>query len=266
MLKQTFLSEMKYRNFIDLANGWALFRKKWVLRNFDTDERIVCKTPEKAFACDIGGLTVGDFVERANIDIFTLRFDGGRGSGSGKRKKPGAGGNLPPPDGWSDLPARMNVQLRANARNVDDMLDVFRKNHVLDKKESLILVDEDGFVMQYRHGNESSVSFSERQISGSYVAIHNHPSNSGLSSTDLKNFAASKKQVAVVASGRTQDYIIRKTNGFKSEQFTSQMLKTYNSGLSKVKTLKEHDQLMDEWLLANQRKYKYKYEIRSRKQ
>lgn len=256
MLKQTFLAEMKGRGGVELTNGFILFRKGWHLWNENTDEVINCKTPEVAFACDIGGMTVGDFVEQASMDIFTLYFDGGRGSGSGKDQKFKFGHASTSGNGEStpDFPARINVQVDLRKKSPEEVLNIFRKNHVLDKNESAVTVDPYGYVTQYVHGGATSVGIRARK---NEIVYHNHPSGGAFSDSDLHSFALGEGY-GCVASGKNGDYIIKKSNGFNAQGFSRAVKNAVLTG-------KNYDDAADKWLKKNQRKYGYKYEFKKAK-
>lgn len=120
-----------------------------------------------------------------------------------------------------DLPARMNRMFNGNNMSFEHTLDVFRDAHAFDsKQEHGILMDENGFVNFYVHGDADSVFLTMRseeirgeKITSNKIAVHNHPNNSFYSKADLTNFAMSPVKSTVVV-GKTQDYILTKTSNF----------------------------------------------------
>lgn len=140
--------------------------------------------------------------------------------------------------GQDDLPARMNKLFNGKNMSFEHTLEVFKDIHATDtKQEHGILMDSNGFVNLYTHGESDSVYLTMRSdrvthngkatkelITNNKIAVHNHPNNSFYSKADLQNFAVSPVKATVVV-GQTQDYVLTKTSNFT---------KTYNRSGSKT--------------------------------
>lgn len=190
-----------------------------------------------------------------------IQFFGGRGQtyesfiGSG-----GGGGGSVMNSEDIDLPARMNKLFNGNKMSFEHTLDVFRDAHAFDKKqEHGILMDENGFVNFYVHGEAHSVFLTMRneevrneKITKDKIAVHNHPSNSFYSKADLRNFSVSPVSATVVV-GRTQDYILKKNKNFEksSQKFYNYINRHSYNEIQKFLSKAE-----------NQKKYGFSYSVR----
>lgn len=188
---------------------------------------------------------------------------GGRGSGSrrtGRRTgggiREGTGAPMHP-----DFPARINAITGGRYKSPEETLKAFREKHVFDNKESLVIVDDNGFVYQYNHGGKGSVGFVPSAVKGldkkNMTTYHNHPNGSHFSRRDLYNIHEVGLK-GVVASTTHGDYIFTAGNGFKGAAF-NKALRQYARKLNQAKDLNEYNKLMDKFLKDNQKKFKYKY-------
>lgn len=112
-------------------------------------------------------------------------------------------------------------------------------------------VDSQGFVHQFNEGASHSVNFGYTRYSKGNTILHNHPSGSNLSPTDLRTFA-NTKQKAISAVGNKNTYTITKGTHFNSTKFLT--------GLNKAKAKSsDYTKEADKWLKDNQKKYGYTY-------
>ena len=172
--------------------------------------------------------------------------DSSKGGGGGTFKfnhASGGGGKTTP-----DLPARMNTKVDIKNKSPEAVLKAFRDAHVNDGKESALTVDENGFVTKYVHGGNNSVAISGKK---GEMVYHNHPNGGAFSDADLISTSLSPAK-GIVASGKNGDYIFKKSNGFKADQFVKAVKSAKMKG-------KDYDDAVNKWLMANQKKYGYQY-------
>lgn len=249
MIDSVFLHEFKQGAGVRLDKDNILFRKPLELYNLSNDITISFNSIDDVMCYILNGKTIKEIIADATIDIFNLQLDGGRGASGGKPFKMGHAGSGAGADATvADLPARMNTRVKFNDKSPERALEEFRKLHALDKKESAVTVDENGYITQYVHGDETSVAITGKK---GEMVYHNHPSSSAFSDMDLISTSLSKEK-GVVASGKNGDYIFQKTGHFKANNFVKAIKNTTMYG-------KDYNDAVDKWLSKNQKKYGYKY-------
>ena len=188
-------------------------------------------------------------------DDFYHDWNGGRGASSsgemgGGFSNAGGGGG-----GGGESERLFNAELNLNNRggtNVDHVIEKFEAKYGSADHEYGAMITEDGYVVQHLSGGKHSVSFYDTEKNGTF--IHNHPSGSNFSDTDLHSFANSqlKSVVATSSSATTKGrYQITKTNHFKSKEF--------DKAISKAKWPKDMDYNTGAswWLKKNAKTYGY---------
>ena len=175
---------------------------------------------------------------------FHFGWNGGRGASSSGEM----GGGFGHAGGGGGGDANSNEKLynaelnMGNARgtSVERVIDKFKEKYSNADHEYGAVVTEDGYVVQHMSGGKHSVSFFDTEKNG--TMIHNHPSGSNFSDTDLHSFANSQlKSVVATSSNKTTKgtYQITKTNKFKAKEFDKAISKAkwpahmdYNTGAS----------------------------------
>lgn len=248
MLDSVFRHEFKQSGGVHLTENHILFRKPLELYDVKNDISVFFKTLDEAYQFKIGDKTIKDIITEATIDIFKVRCDGGSGAGSPSQsfKFGHAGGGSGAGVGEGDLPARMNTRIKT--KTVDEAIKQFRNTHQNDDRESLIQVDVDGFVQQYNHGSAHSVAFTPKNNG---LVIHNHPSNSHFSDTDLLNLSTTNTR-GVVATTKSGYYMVTKGTHFKTNEFGKAVKKANMRGT-------DYNDAVDKWLKKNQKRYGYVY-------
>lgn len=264
---------IKFKHDFAQVNGMyvtkdvIMFRRPIELYNLETGETIATfRSVDDALKFEVGGRTIAEIVD--NMDELAAPNDeGGRGSSSSSPYKGRwEDKNRPERDySTSDLPARMNTRAGVR-RTYDDMLRAFIDAHGNDRKEHGIVVDAEGFVTKYRHGNRGSIS----GLTGknTEIAIHNHPRDGWpqFSKADMVNTALSSRRGIVAVSttkGRNKGiyaetakyagtYTFIKGGHFKATEFVKAVNKAYLTG-------KDYNDAVDKWLRKNQKKYGYTY-------
>ena len=90
-----------------------------------------------------------------------------------------------------------------------------------------------------------------------YTIVHNHPSGSHFSTTDLKSWISvpSQKRVVAVAKGSKIAYTVTKTSKFNAKGF--------GKALGKIKlntrSMADYNKSMESFLKQNAKKYGYNY-------
>lgn len=262
MKTEQFKRDFKRLNGVYITDKVLLFRKPLELYNLASDKAIaVFDTLDAALAYELDGKTLESIIAEWDKITFPTEW-GGRGGSSGM----GFNGAWPSSGGGGadstteDLPARMNVKLRA-IRNYDDMVKAFADTHRDDDREHGIVVDAYGFTTKYLHGNKGSIS--GLTGNGSEIAIHNHPSDGWptFSKEDVLNTALGTRKGIVAVSGtkgRGDDakyagtYSFIKNQHFDAQGFVKAVNKAKLSG-------KDYNDAVNKWLKANQKKYGYTY-------
>lgn len=158
---------------------------------------------------------------------------------------------------FSDFPSRVNKMYEGNKRSFENTLSEFRKSFDTDTMEHAFVIDDMGFVTTFRHGNKGSVSVSIDAVK-SKTMIHNHPSKSHFSKTDLDSFSNTKMK-GLVASSPNGAYHIQKTQNFDSKGFQN-ALSNYKT-TKPIKTMEDYNHEVDKFLKKNAKKYGYKYQF-----
>ena len=119
-----------------------------------------------------------------------------------------------------------------------------------------------GYVYQYRKGMAHSVTHyvpdtKKLGIKGGYTIVHNHPSGSHFSTTDLKSWkdVPSQKRVVAVARGSKTAYTVTKTPKFNAKGFGKALGKIKLN----TKSMTEYNKSMESFLKSNAKKYGYTY-------
>ncbi len=242
---------LKANNAIKLNEEYIVFND-FELYSFKTGKSKRYKTLEAL-------VEANDFVKEIveNTDEFVLEEGGGRGAGSstnGNGKKMSFGHADQRGSGKSEklLNAELNLNV-AQGNSYADVLKRFKAKYGNADREYGIAIDDNGYVYNHMKGGKHSVSV---QADKGQTVIHNHPSGSNFSDTDLLNTAMTQRKGIVAVSsakGVTSVYKFEKNNNFKAKEFIKALKKAdwdeslgYNKGA-------------DKWLKANQKKYGYKY-------
>lgn len=180
-----------------------------------------------------------------------------KGSRGGKRTGGGFGGanNASEDHTKHLLPAEINLG-NAKGSSVEKTIDKFRQKYGKANREYGVVVDREGYAIEHNKGNKHSVSFRSDIKGGTF--IHNHPSGSHFSSTDLETFARTKASSIVAVSSnkeRTGTYRIQKTEKFNSKGF----VKAMSSARFDDSSMDSYNKGADRWLRNNAKKYGYKY-------
>lgn len=267
-----FKQEFKGLNGVYATDRMVLFRDPLELYDLRTGETVATfGSLEEALNFEIDGKTLEQRVAAWTEITFTL--SGGRGSSGGgyEQKWPSAGGGGGADHTTPDLPARVNTLLGAN-RSYEDALKAFRDLHANADSEHAVTVDAQGFVTQYVHGNDTSVSISG--IGGTRpsraagwqgdMVVHNHPKMGWptFSKEDMISTANDYSRGIVAVSsreGRSEatakyagTYTFTKGHNFNATGFT----KAINNATIKGN---DYNDAVSKWLKANQKKYGYTY-------
>lgn len=198
---------------------------------------------------------VKEIIEQA--EYFALRWDGGRGSSSHSKGKMGFGhARHGGRDGTKDM---LNAELNfhtAKGNSLTAVLGRFKEKYGKADHEYGAAIDNQGFVHSLRDGNKHNVSYKPGTLDNMTV-VHNHPSGSNFSDTDLITAATTKSKGVIATSSNAKNlgktYHFQKNQNFKAKEF--------------VKALRNaewpeklgYDKGADWWLKKNQRAYGYKY-------
>lgn len=170
---------------------------------------------------------------RKNQKKYTIEDMMGE-TGSGKGKNP------------NHFPVEANVRIKS--KTPEGVLAEFRKTHLDEDHEFAYIADNQGYVHTYTEGAAHSVNIPNDAITKGSVIIHNHPSDTCLSGTDLFTFARTGAS-SVIASGKSADYILTKKGGhFDKKGFEEALRSATFKGADKSKA-------MDNWLRDNAGKY-----------
>lgn len=264
MQSSRFKHEFKRLNGVYVTDKVILFRNPLELYNPATGKIFASfDNLDEAMSFAIDGKTLE---QRVNdwTDIKSSAERGGRGSSSGMGffgGWPSAGGGKGKDETTADLPARMNVKI-GNQRTYEDAINTFISVHGNADREHGIVIDAQGFVSNYRHGNADSIS----GLTGSNreIAVHNHPHDGWptFSKEDVVNTALGSRRGIVAVStkvGRSDDtaryagtYTFTKGTHFKASDFVKAVNSAQLSG-------KDYNDAVNRWLKANQKKYGYTY-------
>lgn len=187
---------------------------------------------------------------------FELKFAGGRGSASKSGKKMGF--NHARHGGRDGTKTMLNAELNFNTAKGNSLKAVmgrFKDKYGKADHEYGALVDEQGFVHHLRNGNKHNVTYA-KPLDGMTI-VHNHPSGSMFSDTDLITTATTKARGVVAMSSnnanRGKTYHFQKNNNFKAKDFLKALRNaSWDESLG-------YDKGASQWLRGNQRKYGYKF-------
>lgn len=176
---------------------------------------------------------------------FYFDWNGGRGAsssgdmGGGFGHAGGGGGGGAATETNKLYNAELNIGNRGGA-SVDKVIDRFKEKYGNADHEYGAVVTADGYVVQHMSGGKHSVGFFDTEKGG--TMIHNHPSGSNFSDTDLHSFANSQlKSIVATSSSKTTKgtYQITKNKNFKAKEFDKAISKAkwpahmdYNTGAS----------------------------------
>lgn len=259
-----FKHDFKRLNGVYATDSVILLRKPLELYNLATGKTVATfDSLDEALHFEIDGKTLEQRVADWTEIVFPVEH-GGRGSGSGmgfSGKWPSSGGGSAKDKSTSDFPARMNVKV-SSKRTYEDMVKAFIATHGSAMEEHGIVVDAQGFVSTYRHGNAGSIS--GLTGNGKEIAIHNHPRDGWptFSKEDVINTAMGTRRGIVAVStkeGRGEDsakyagtYSFVKGGHFNASAFIKGVNSAKLSG-------KDYNDAVSRWLKANQKKYGYTY-------
>ena len=192
-----------------------------------------------------------------DAEYFALRFDGGRGSGSGNNEMGGGfnharNGGKGSRSGETLLNAELNYGT-AGGNSIKAVLGRFRDKYGDADKEYGAAVDEMGFVHTLRSGGRTSVGISGNK---GETIIHNHPDGGNFSDTDLITTATTQaKGIIATDSGvkNPKTYHFQKNQNFKPKAFVKAVRN------AKWPSKYDYSTGADWWLKKNQRAYGYKY-------
>ena len=245
-----FREMFKNNNGIPLTEQWILWKKPLQLWNKQTGVEVNFKTLDEVYEYKLANETVREIIERT--DEFILRYNGGRGAGSGAM---GGGfrhssGGFGADNSTRRLNAEFNAILGAN-NSYQNTLELFQQKYKNADHEFGIAVDELGYVHSHMEGGASSVSISGRT---GQMVIHNHPADGwgNFSDSDLLSVAMSSEK-GIVATGVRATVTLTKTSKFDASGFAKAVKN------AKWPTKYNYDQGADWWLNKNQKKFGYTY-------
>lgn len=196
---------------------------------------------------------VREIIEKA--PYFELKFDGGRGAGSGDNEM-GGGFNHARGGGNGKQETIQNAALNfgtAGGNSIGMVLGRFRGKYSDADREYGASVDDQGFVHNIQKGGKTSVSVKGNK---GETIIHNHPGGGNFSDSDLINTASTQRK-GIIATGSNvknpKTYHFQKNNNFKAKEF----IKAVRN--AKWPKKYDYDKGADWWLKRNQRTYGYKY-------
>lgn len=155
-----------------------------------------------------------------------------------------------------DLPARMNKLYNGNRMSVQHTMETFEKEHANSTSEHLIALDDDGFVSTYQHGGKHSVGFTLNQVEGKHI-VHNHPSGSHFSHTDLENLSTTGMKGVTATSKSGYRYTATKTQKFNGTEW-QKALSQAKTG-KEIKTMDDYNNALHNWMSRNALKYGVEY-------
>lgn len=234
-------------NAVPLTGGWMVFND---LEMFNLNTRISVEYDsfEDLYTHNLGDETVGEYVDKT--DELYFQFLGGRGASSDRMGGGfGHATSYGPDDSRERFPSELNVGGRYQDYN--GTLSEFSRRYSTQDHEFGITVDDQGFVTQHIEGGRSQVRVNAL---ANQMIIHNHPSGSNFSDTDLIS-ADSSKSSGVVAVGRDNTYTFRKGKDFNAKGFIKAV------GNAKWPARLDYNAGSDWWLKRNAKKYGYTYSV-----
>lgn len=241
-----FKEMLKNNNGIPITDSYILFNT-FELYDLKTNQSVYYGSFEEALNAVIDNKTLRDIVLAAKG--FELRYDGGRGGESGAL---GGGFGHASDSGNGSGKAKLNVEFngaRGKTGSYNETLKTFISKYANADHEYGVAADELGYVYSHMEGGKSSVMISGNK---GQTVIHNHPSGSNFSDTDLISTALTSSN-GIVAVGGGKTYSLAKTSKFSSNSFVK-AVKT-----AKWPTKYNYDQGADWWLKKNAKTYGYKY-------
>ncbi len=245
-----FKRTLKSRVGVVLSDRYVLFRKKCTLYDSEKDniteygtvENLLCENSEVAAIV-------------AKADNFDTHYDGGRGSRSLSGKYGGGfshaddGGGYGGGDRRTMFAASFNA-LGSKQRTYDETLRQFARKYAdADHEFGITVQNDSGFVTQHVEGAAHSVGIWGKR---GETVIHNHPSGSNFSDSDLISVSTSNES-SIVAVGRGKTYTFSKGPNFNPVSFVRAVKHArwpieydYNKGA-------------DWWLRKNAGKFGYTY-------
>lgn len=192
-----------------------------------------------------------------STEAFALDWSGGRGAGSSGAMG-GGFGHASGGGGAGDKnikklhPAEINLG-NAKGASVDQTVEKFEAKYGDAKIEYGVTIDEHGYATQHKQGQAHSVGIWGDK---GETLIHNHPSGSNFSDSDLHNFANTpiKTLIATSSSSTTKGrYTITKNKNFNA--------KAFDKAISKAKwpTHMDYNTGASWWLKKNAKTYGYTF-------
>lgn len=190
-----------------------------------------------------------EIITQINEIKFTLQ--GGRGASSSRKGGKMFGGKNKPVKMTPLHPAHLNTQGRKVS--VEGVIQNFIKKHGKSDREFSTAVDSQGFAHTYTRGGKNTVAIPD--IKRKFTAVHNHPSGSNFSGTDLRTFSSMKNMTSIVATNDKKAYRLTKKHNFDAKGFEKAVNKAKMSG-------SDYNKSVDRWLKRNAKKYGYTYEYK----
>ena len=141
----------------------------------------------------------------------------------------------------------------SKGNSVDKVLSRFQSKYANADKEYGVAVDDNGYVHEHMSGGTSSVGVTGGK---GMTIIHNHPSGSNFSDSDLLAVASTQNKGVIATSSNARKkstYRFEKTDKFKAKEFIKAV------GNAKWDKSYSYDKGADWWLKKNQKTYGYKY-------
>ena len=245
MQRNDFKTELQKVNGYQLEN--LVIWNNYHVYDMKMDETHDYQSFEEMMDFMCGDKTLGELIDE--MEKMEIKLNGGGGKGYGKNLFSDS------PKGKDrtryDYPARMNRLYDGNKQSFENTLKNFQDAHIKSKIEHAVMVDDNGYVSIYKHGNSGSVSWYASELTG--MVIHNHPSDGwgNFSKADMVT-TATTKATGIVATGGKGTFILKKTAKADNEGF----VKAINKARS---TDSNYDRAVDRWLKKNAKKYGYVY-------
>lgn len=241
---------MRDFRFAVLSDSVWLFKKHWAVWDSDKDELTKHKSLEEAATQVIGGVTVGELINR--LDTVAIQPQGNGRIPSGNEYKFGSAGGGGGGAGRGDFPARANTRIKE--KTFEAAVAEFRKTHVGSDTEHLYSVDENGYVWQYNHGNATSVAAGRG--GRKFTDVHNHPAGpngrgENFSDADLIG-TAQRGSAGIIAVAPEGNYSFKVGTHFKADAFARAVKKARFHG-------KDYSSAAGRWLKQQAKRYGYTY-------
>ena len=247
---------LKNNNALRINDNLLLFNDL-EMYDLSTDKSIYFENLEKLYEYKLDNVSFKDFI--LNKKEFTVKIDGGRGSGSSNTKMGGGfnhadqRGRKGTEYGNKEFPARLNVAGQ-RYKSYDKTLSQFEKLYKKANIEYGATVDEQGYAQRLIKGGSTSVPISGGK---GEMIIHNHPSGGNFSDNDLITVASGNEKGIVATSSNVKSnrmrYTFTKTSKFKAKEFIKAVKK------AQWPTSMNYDKGADWWLRKNSKTYGYTY-------